>query len=212
MSALNGLIERMNEKVGPLPVIGWIAIGGIGFAVLAARSRAHAAPAGGSGTVTLAPGDTTNGVTPTADQSLAGILAALKSAGATGSVNISLPGGGSAGFELPPPEPPPNPAPLPDSNPPPPPPPTPQTVPPGTYVIGGTQTIVPVTGGPPGLGGGSGGALIVGSGGGGGLDTPPGGIGLAPPPSALEIHPPIIGNTTAGGGVPLDIGPGGSLG
>ena len=120
MSALNGLIERMDERVGPLPVIGWIAIGGIGFAVLAARGRAHAAPAGGSGTVTLAPGDTTNGVTATPDQSLAGILGALKNAGASGPVNISLPGGGSAGFELPPPAPAPNPAPLPDTPPPPP--------------------------------------------------------------------------------------------
>ena len=114
----SALLERMNEKVGPLPVIGWIAIGGVGVAILAARSRSHAAPTGGGGTVTLAPGDTTNGVAATPDQTLAGILGALKASGASGPVNISLPGGGSADFQLTPPPPPPNPAPLPDTTPP----------------------------------------------------------------------------------------------
>lgn len=216
MSALNGLIERMDEKVGPLPVIGWIAIGGLGFAILAARGRAHAAPAGGAGTVTLAPGDTTNGVAATPDQSLAGMLAALRNAGASGPVNISLPGGGSAGFTLAPPEPAPNPAPLPD------------TTPVGAPMSGGDIPAYhrpPVSGGldsagnttgsgglpgsPPGLNSSGSGALNVLTG--GGASIPPGGLALAPP-APLEIHPPIIGSTTGMGAVPLDIGPGGSLG
>ncbi|MGN6564139.1 MAG: hypothetical protein ACTHMU_15905 [Thermomicrobiales bacterium] len=144
---MSDLMARLSEKVGPLPVIGWIGIGGIGLAVLAARGRSSAAPAGGGGTVTLAPGDTTNGVTPTADQTIAGILAALKNLGATGAT-ISLPGGASLdvpGFTSPPGggDLPPNPAPTP----------TPSPTPSPIINAGGVDTTGTIVS-PPGAGGG----------------------------------------------------------
>lgn len=171
------LMDRLNEKVGPLPVIGWIGIGGIGIALLAARSRSQA-PAGGAGTVTLAPGDTTDGVTATPDQTIAGILGALKDAGATGAT-ITLPGGGSLdipGFSSPPGggDLPPNPAPgpAPDTQPPPP-------FGGGGASLGGGLPNITQTGGPPTPGPVSGGVSF--GGGTGGAVLPPGGPALAPP-------------------------------